>query len=132
MFAWSIERGLAELNPVIGTPRREQQSRDRVLSDPEVKAVWMAAGDGDYGAIIRLLLLSGQRASEIGGLRWAELGEDAVTLPPLRTKNGRQHIIPLSDPALAILTEQSRRANADDGRREFVFVRPGRLCWVGI
>jgi integrase len=50
-----------------------------------------------------LLILTGQRANEIGGLRWDEVHDEQIVLPSVRTKNKRTHIVPLSDPANSIL-----------------------------
>src|SRR3954447_6746088 len=61
-YAWAIGQGLAETNPVIGTVKLGQErSRDRTPTAEEIAAVWQDAGTGDYGCIVRLLLLTGQR-----------------------------------------------------------------------
>src|SRR5262249_886693 len=75
----------------------------RLLSDAEIKTIWRACHDDDHGAIVKLLLLTGQRAAEIGSLRWDEVHDDHIALPETRTKNKHPHIIPLSAPAKAIL-----------------------------
>jgi integrase len=115
-FAWCIGRGLVETNPVIGTPIAPEQSRDRVLSVTELATVWRAYGDDAYGAIVRLLMLTGQRREEIGGLRWDEVHNDMIVLPGERTKNKRTHVVPLSGPAQTIIAAQPRTG-------EFVFGR---------
>jgi integrase len=103
--AWVIRQGirLPEGNVVSYTGKRKEGSRSRVLSDAELKAVWDALDDTDHGAIVKLLLLTGQRAAEIGSLRWDEVKDDRIELPGERTKNKRPHTVPLSDPARAIL-----------------------------
>jgi integrase len=103
--AWVIRQGirLPEGNVVSHTGKRKETTRDRVLSDDELKAVWQACDDTDHAAILKLLLLTGQRAAEIGSLRWDEVKDDRIELPGERTKNKRPHTIPLSDPARAIL-----------------------------
>jgi len=119
MYAWSIGEGLCEANPVIGTNKMDEgKPRDRVLSDAELAAIWNAAPEGDYGSIVRLLMLTAQRRDEIGSLRWSEIDLKAktITLPASRTKNGREHIIPLSPEALAILKATPQRLE-----RELVF-----------
>ena len=91
--------------------------------DEELAAIWRAAGDGQYGAIVKLLMLTGARRDEIASLRWSEIDLEAatITLPPARTKNRREHLIPLSEPALAILAAQPRRMEADGSERAHVF-----------
>ena len=121
-FSWCMSQGLLESNPAFGTGRQPEKSRDRVLGSDELEAIWNAtAGDDDYPAIVRLLMLTGARANEIGSLAWSEVLEDRIMLPAARAKNGRAHTIPLSRLARAILHARPRR---DD---DFVFgARKGR------
>jgi integrase len=118
-FSWAMRQGVADTNPVIGTNRYgNAKGRNRVLSATELVRVWCAAGEGAYGTIIKLLILTGQRREEIGGLRWSEVIFPAclIRLPPARVKNGRAHDVPLSEEALALLRGVPQR----DGR-DFVF-----------
>jgi integrase len=119
LFSWAIGDGIANENPVAGTNKAtEEISRDRVLSRDELRLAWHLAGAGDFGAIVRLLILTGQRREEVGGMLWSELKLDAAlwSLGKDRTKNALQHDVPLSPPAVAILRGFPRR---DD--RDFVF-----------
>ena len=79
------------------TNKREEQTRDRVLSNDELRRIWSAAGDDAYGTIVKLLILTGQRRGEIGELRWSEvdLERRVLNLPGERTKNKRPHVVPL-------------------------------------
>jgi integrase len=118
MFAWAMREGLIDNNPIIGTNRAgPPSSRDRVLSRDELRAIWHALPANNYGDILKLLLLTGQRRNEIGSLRWEEIdfANALITLPATRTKNHREHTVPLSPPALAILQTCPER--------EFVFGR---------
>jgi integrase len=82
-FAWCLRHGLIERNPTINVERLPPASRDRVLSASDIAAIWSATADeGDYDSIIRLLLLTGCRANEIGALRWSEVFSDRLVLPP--------------------------------------------------
>ena len=77
-FGWAIGEGIAEVNPVVGTNKASKDaSRERVLSDAELVAIWNAAPANDYGRIVKLLMLTGQRRDEIADLRWAEIEDDA-------------------------------------------------------
>jgi integrase len=124
LYAWSIASGLCDSNPVVGTPDPAEgvQSRDRVLSDKELAAVWNACADDDFGKIVRLLILTGCRRGEIGGLRSNEVDLDAgtITIPAERSKNGKAHALTLPTMALNILKSIPRR----DGR-DFVFGQRG-------
>jgi len=126
-YAWAIGEGLCEANPVIGTNLRDENDpRERSLSDAEVARVWLSAPDNDYGRILKLILLTGCRRAEIGDLKWSEIDTKArtITLPPNRTKNGQEHVVPLCDSAMAIL-EGIERCDRDYlfGRR-----RVGGFC----
>lgn len=117
MFTWAMGEGLAEMNPVIGTNKAagEYQSRDRVLTDAELVELWKATPESDFGWIIRLLLLTGQRRNEIGGLLRSEIDAESrlIALPGERTKNALPHDVPLSESAMAVLKAIPERANRD-------------------
>jgi integrase len=116
LFAWAIGEGLTDANPVVGTNKATDEiARDRVLSGNEVGLIWRHAGAGNYGAIVRLLILTGQRREEVAAMRWPELDLDkgVWSLPASRTKNGRPHDVPLSLPAIEILQVQVKRADRD-------------------
>jgi integrase len=104
-FNWANRQALAEGNPVHGTETVKERRRDRVLSDPELAALWRALPSGAFGDILRLLVLTGQRRNEIALLEWTEvdLGKGLIRLGPERTKNKCPHEIPLSQSALTIL-----------------------------
>jgi len=112
-FAYAIREGLLDgANPVSGTGKAsEGNGRDRVLTQDELAQVLAALDDGSFSEIIRLLVLTGARRSEVGGLRWSEIDLDRglIVLPPTRVKNGRQHELPLSNQARAVLERQPRR-----------------------
>ena len=116
LYAWTIAEGLADANPVVGTNKAaEEISRDRVLSDEELRLVWSYAGEGDYGAIIRLLILTGQRREEVAAMGWSELDFDKRLwrIGAERTKNALPHDVPLSDAALELLAAHGRREGRD-------------------
>jgi integrase len=114
-FTWSMQMGLAEANPVVGTVRHEIAARDRVLSNDELQAIWKASGDDEAGKIVRLLILTGCRRSEVGGMAWSEFDFDRSTwtIPQDRSKNGRSHTLPLLPMALDIIATVPQRANRD-------------------
>lgn len=132
MFTWGMRAGLveAEVNPVSGTARPAVESaRARVLTVEELRAVWKATeGLGDYNAIVRLLMLTGQRREEIGAMAWTEIeiapaGSAVWRIPADRAKNGRAHDVPLSSSALVVLAGLPKRENRDlvFGRRSGPF-----------
>jgi integrase len=125
-YGWAMRQGIVTQNPVANTGRFSEKPRTRTLTDNELRVIWNEAGDDHYGCIVKLLMLTGQRADEIASLRWTEIGADTITLPPERLKNkggkdGLSHEVPLSDPALAILAAQSRRIDGNGELRDCVF-----------
>jgi integrase len=120
-FGWAISEGLIRSNPVTGTKPTKEKSRERVLSHEELRLIWNNLDDSQFGDLIRLLALTGQRAAEIGGLRWSELTDYGFTLPSERTKNARIHTVPLSDRARDILAAQPRRQGPDGKLRDLIF-----------
>jgi integrase len=117
---WAMQEGLIENNPVLKTAKYTETTRERVLNDAELRAIWRATGSGSsYHVLVRMLMLTGCRISELGGLRWDEVFGNTITLPSTRTKNRRPHIIALAPAAQAILEAWPRKG-------EFVFgQRPG-------
>ena len=116
MFSWAIEQGLVDDNPVAGTGRiTKEVSRDRILSDAELALIWQHSGTGDYGSIVRLLILTGQRREEVAAMLWGEvdLAAGLWTISAERTKNGRAHDVPLSAEAITILRDMPRRVDRD-------------------
>jgi integrase len=113
MFNWAVARDIIAASPCAGvkSPTAER-SRDRVLSDSELRAVWLAAGEvgSPFGALVRLLALTGQRRDECAGMTWKEIDAEQRlwVLPPGRTKANRPHEVPLSDAAIAVLESLPR------------------------
>lgn len=113
LYNWAIARGLVESSPcdrvrpkdIIG----EKVPRQRVLTDTEIARVWNAAGELDYpfGPFYRLLMVTGQRRTEVADARRSEfdLKERVWQLPASRMKAGAPHIVPLSDLAMSIIHE---------------------------
>jgi integrase len=108
-FSWAIKEGVEiPANPVAGTNCARLKSRERVLTRNELATLWRGLGDGRFSDIVRLLVLTGQRRSEVGGLRWDEVVDGAIVLPGERTKNHRAHAVPLSTLAAEIIERQPR------------------------
>ncbi|MGO4438449.1 tyrosine-type recombinase/integrase [Rhizobium sp. RAF56] len=105
-FAFLVARGQVETNPVNGVPKNVEKGRERVLTDDELRAIWKGTESGsDYDRIIRVLLLTGLRRSEVGSMRWEEVAGDLWTIPGERMKNGLAHEVALTESALAALPE---------------------------
>jgi integrase len=146
-FGWAAAEGLLgrnPINPVVGTRESPRPPpRERVLTSAEAIAIWRACGDDDHGRIVRLLMLTGARPSEVGGMCWSELNLDAGTwdLPAARSKNHRAHCLQLPELALAILRQVeprgrdqlfgARAANGFTGWDDAKIALDRRLAGVG-
>lgn len=133
-FGWAVEAGEIESNPAEAIKRFvKEQARERALSAAElVKVIKAADGRGHPVApLVRLLVLTGQRREEVTGMRWPEVDLSAAlwTIPKERTKAKREHRVPLSTAAVAILEAAPRFADCD-----FVFPathrKSGYQGWV--
>jgi integrase len=125
-FSWLIGEGLLDENPLLHANKpKPHPARDRVITEDELRTLWAALGDDDYSDIVKLLIYTAARRAEIGDLIFDEIDLDKATieLPAARMKNGRQHLIPLSAPALAILRKRQRNG------RDHVFGQRGFQDW---
>lgn len=111
IFRWAVREDLIGANPAMDIdPPAQEEERDRVLSLGELARVWAGAEALGYpfGPLIKMLILTAQRRSEVSGLRWEEIAGKAWKLPDSRAKRGKGHLVPLSPRALAILEELPR------------------------
>lgn len=123
LFNWAIDQHVygIETSPcdrlrpkaIVG----ELKERTRVLSDAEICAAWKAAEvlGYPYGPLFRLLILTGQRKSEVAEARWSEfdLAKKLWTIPTERMKSAAAHVVPLSDDAIALLNSLPRFDGGD-------------------
>jgi integrase len=117
LFNWCVSRDIIALSPCAGVkPPTPERSRDRVLSDDELVAVWRAADKigRPFGALVHLLALTGQRRDEVAGMRWDELDLEGRlwALPRGRVKTDQGHVVPLSAAAVAIIGSIPRIADS--------------------
>ena len=111
-FKWCIGRGYIEHNPAANIPKpAKESSRERVLSLAEARSIYQAAEEclGPITcAFVRLLMLTGQRRSEISHLEWTEMQSDRIEIGGHRSKNGKPITTPLTDEANAVLAALPR------------------------
>jgi len=105
---WAVEREYLDANPAAAVKKRKiEASRDRVLSNDELRAIWRAAEAlSEPGrSLVKAWILTGQRRDEVRCMPWSEvdLGRALWTLPAARNKAKRDHEIPLSPAILALL-----------------------------
>ena len=127
-FKWCIGRGYIEQNPASNIPKpAKEKSRERVLSLAEAQAIYQAAEclGPVTCAFVRLLMLTGQRRSEISELEWGELQSDRIEIGGHRSKNGKPITTPLTEEAKAVLAALPRNNGI------FLFSTTGGLRPIG-
>jgi len=113
LFSWCVDRDMLAISPChkIRKPAK-QNSRSRVLTDNELTRVWRAfdAEGYPFGYMGKLLMLTAQRRGEVTEMRWSQIDADRKiwTIPSELAKNSREHMLPLTDGALAILKSVPR------------------------
>jgi integrase len=131
MFAWAVARDILTVSPCTGiTPPSVEQSRDRTLSDDELRLVWQAAEQVGYpfGTMTQVLILTGQRRDEVAKARWSEIdiARRLWRLPPERMKNNKPHEVFLSTATIAVLQSLPRFAGSN-----YVFTTDGTTSSTG-
>lgn len=150
MYAWANVEGRTDINPASSiAPMAEEKPRIRVISDEELKTIWLALQDTSnlrtpagapvqVGRPVRIALklcfLTMQRRGEIAGMRVADIDFDRAiwTIPPDQTKSGRGHVVPLAPASIALIREAIELAGMEsrsDGHTitPSTFVFPGRV-----
>lgn len=128
LFLWAVDRGDLASSPMAGmSPPGKDGKRTRVLKGDELRAVWSAAealGE-PYASFIKVLLLTGQRLREVAGMAWAEidLAKAEWVIPGARTKNKRDHLVPLSPTLVSLL---AARFPEDADRTGLLFTTTGK------
>ncbi len=112
-FGWATANDLVTADPTAGVRKpAKEASRDRLLSDDELRAFWTGTEQlgWPFGLVFRLMLLTAQREGEVAGMRWSELDLDARTwtIPGARAKNGKPHVVHLSSLAMEVLGQVPR------------------------
>jgi hypothetical protein len=96
--SWCLERGYIDQHPLL---RRKQpnklKSRDRLLTDDEVKAIWQQSyHHAHFGILVRCLLTTGQRLTQFTHLETAWIKHDHILFPGRIMKNAQEHTLPLT------------------------------------
>jgi integrase len=83
MMAWYATRSDTYSTPVVrGMHRHGQHKRDRWLNDDEIRALWAAcAGLGTLGALVKVLLVTGQRRDKVTKMKWSDLADGVWVIP---------------------------------------------------
>jgi integrase len=130
IFNWHATRSNTFRSPLVrGMARAETKSRDRILDDRELHAVWLAteAESSAFGPFIRFLLLTCARRDEVAFMTWHEVKDGVWVLPEERSKTKSEVTRPLSTAAQALLDSLPRIAGC-----KYVFTGNGRSAFGGL
>lgn len=127
MYNWGMRNGLVDKNPYHHL-QAKFQSRDRVLTDSEIAAIWNHDRP-PFSDILKLLILTGQRRNQISSFDPAWIHGNEIHFPPSVMKSKRPHIIPATDNTLKVLpgltpfngwSKSKRRLDAESGVEDWV------------
>ena len=122
MFRFAVSRDIVRTNPAREIERNKETSRDRVLTDDEIRRFWMKLDDAPMSEMarkaLRFMLVTSARKGEVVTAEWVEIDDDHVwEIPAAKSKNGRPHRLPLTELACDLIGKN------DDGLR-WVFPSP--------
>ena len=133
VFNFGIERDIIKTTPFTGVKAlAPNNSRDRVLSESEIKTIWeninTAAISDEIVRALKLVLVTGQRPGEVSGMQSTEIDGHWWTIPAERAKNGKSHRVYLSDLALDLIgpLEVMDQVTGEMKTKGFIFPCPHR------
>lgn len=109
MANWYMTTDHDYVSPIVrGMNRSENTPRQRVLTKDEIRAIWAEAKVyGVYGALVRMLLLTGQRKEKVSMMRYSDIVDGVWTIPPNEYAKEKGNIgrVKLPELALEIIEE---------------------------
>jgi integrase len=127
VFDWHATRSDTFRSPIVkGMKRAGGQARSRVLTDDELRAVWTACAEyrNPFGPMLRFILLTATRRNEALYARRSEIVGTEWTIPAARYKTKIDHLVPLSQAALAQLPNE-------EAHGDWVFTANGKQAIGG-
>src|SRR5262249_7250237 len=108
---WWQSRDSDYVSPIVrGMKRSTAKSRERILTDDEIRAVWKATAEGTFGGFVRLALLTGQRKDKLKTLRWTDVSDDGIWT--ISSEDGREKkhggVLRLTEAAVKVIRSQPR------------------------
>jgi integrase len=104
---WCRMRSLIQINPIEFLPAPSRYiPRDRILTDNELRRIWHAASElGNYGCVVRLLICTGARRSEMANMRPEWIRQDLLIIPKEHTKSKQEHVVPICEFVRGLIPE---------------------------
>jgi integrase len=119
LFAYAVDQDIIKASPAVKIPKPgQEQSRDRVLNDAEIRTLWNAweTLDAPMGDYFKLQLLTAQRGQEVRDMRWQDVDLESGwwTVPATSAKNKLSHRVYLGPAAGAIIAKRLATADTDE------------------
>ena len=113
VMSWHESRSDEYISPIARNMRRtdaKARKRARILDDDEIRTVWtVAEGNGTFGALLRLALLTAQRRQKIASMKWGDVSVDGVwSIPAEDREKGSGGVLVLPEAAIEIIRAQKR------------------------
>jgi integrase len=112
MCNWYQTRNGDYVSPVVrgmNRTRAADRKRQRFLTDDEIRRVWTACdGAGTFGALVKVLLLTGQRREKVVTMRWDDVVDGVWTIPTAPREKTNVRVVALPPMALKIIGAQPR------------------------
>jgi integrase len=125
IFNWHAARSDDFRSPIVrgmARTKASERARQRILTDDEIRKVWVNA-EGQYPALVKFLLLTGARREEAAQMVWSEVTDGVWELPAERNKTKLPLARPLSRKALEVIESQRRDGSA------YVFTNDGKTAF---
>jgi integrase len=141
-FGWCAERDVISEAPTYRIRLNGSlKPRERALSLDELRTMWAAADEigGTGGALVKTLILTGQRRYETSMMCWRDLsglenGSPLWSIPGEVTKNHRRHDVPLAPEAVAVIRSLpiiTAKSDTGEDKSGLVFTTTGTTPWSG-
>ncbi len=131
-FRFCADRGIINTSPIEGLPKPSETSRERILTNEEIRALWIGLNNTDIEPLVqialKLVLVTGQRSGEVVGMTVDELDSldepTLWTIPKSRYKTATEQVVPLT-PLAANLILQARELSAEiNAGSPYIFQSP--------
>jgi integrase len=128
---WQASRLDDYVSPIVRRMARTkpaERKRERILADDELRTLWPILGQsGSFGALVKLLLLTGQRREKVAAMRWSDIAIDGVwTIASEEREKGNARVLALPDIAVDVIRSLPRIAG-----NEYVFAGRSGGCFNG-
>jgi integrase len=116
---YAANRSDTYASPIVRGMKYKTSTRERILSDDELRLIWNAC-EGSFGDIVKLLLLTAQRREKVTTMKWADVKGGVWSMPREPREKTNPGVLPLPQMALDIIEKRNKVAD-----NPFVF--PGRV-----